>query len=457
MRYPKLISALLLTLGISACSDDSSPSREITITEPAPGSVRVIHASADAPKVDILANGAILNNLAGVDYQMSSGLFDVTRGLYDIGIEANTPSGNVEVLARTIAINSDKKHNIIALGSVAGGTLDFITITADEMMVASDEVAVQIVHAAPEVPAVDIYVTAPNADLSAAQPLATAAYRDNTGVVEVASGDYQVRITLAGTLTVAYDSGTISLPGGEDIVIAAVPSIIPGSAPVQLLAATSSGTLMLNDINTQAAIRAIHAVADAPAVDIIANNTLTLFDAAPFLGVTDYANVAPATYLLDIAADADNSVVVVDDASVMLDAGQYYTAIAHNTLADVRVDVQMDMPRRIATEAQVRIVHASPSAGSVDIYVTATNDLAGASPAFTDVPYSTDGDLAETGYVSLAPGDYVVTITPAGSTDIALQTGTLSLMGGGIYTALAVDATNGGAPVQLILGDDFAM
>ena len=64
-------------------------------------------------------------------------------------------------------------------------------------------------------------------------------------------------------------------------------------------------------------------------------------------------------------------------------------------------------------------------------------------------------DLAETGYVPLTPGDYVVTVTPTGTTDIALQTGTLSLMGGMIYTALAVDSTGGGAPVQLILADDF--
>lgn len=203
-------------------------------------------------------------------------------------------------------------------------------------------------------------------------------------------------------------------------------------------------------------IRVVHAVADAPAVDVIANNALTLFDGAPYLGVTDYAEVAGATYLIDVAADADNSIVVIDDASVPLMAGMTYTAIANNTLAGIQLDLQTDMPRRVATDAQVRIIHASPAAGAVDIYVTADGNIDAVTPDFANVPF-TAGDLAETGYVSLPPGDYVVTVTPTGTSTVALETGTLSLMGGKIYTALAVDATGGGAPVGLILADDFVM
>lgn len=112
------------------------------------------------------------------------------------------------------------------------------------------------------------------------------------------------------------------------------------------------------------------------------------------------------------------------------------------------------MPRRIATEAQVRIFHASPAAGSVDIYVTADGVITDATPAFTGVPFSA-GMLAETGYVALAAGDYFVTVTPTGTKDVALETGMLTLSANMIYTALAVDAVNGGGPVQLILADDF--
>nr|WP_324186771.1 DUF4397 domain-containing protein [Idiomarina sp. FeN1] len=64
----------------------------------------------------------------------------------------------------------------------------------------------------------------------------------------------------------------------------------------------------------------------------------------------------------------------------------------------------------MATAAQVQIVHASPSAGPVDIYVTASDDISAADPVFTAVPFDS-ASLASTGYVALTPGDYVVTLT----------------------------------------------
>ena len=50
----------------------------------------------------------------------------------------------------------------------------------------------------------------------------------------VPAGDYQIRITPAGsTATVVFDSGTIALPGGADLMVLAVDTTGPG-APVQL-------------------------------------------------------------------------------------------------------------------------------------------------------------------------------------------------------------------------------
>ena len=106
--------------------------------------------------------------------------------------------------------------------------------------------------------------------------------------------------------------------------------------------------------------------------------------------------------------------------------------------------------RRIATEAQVRIVHGSTLAGPVDIYVTETNDISDATPAFANVPFK-----ADTGYVSLAAGDYVVTVTPAGSKTAAIGPVALSLEANKIYTAIARDGEGLTADVGLILMDDF--
>jgi hypothetical protein len=141
----------------------------------------------------------------------------------------------------------------------------------------------------------------------------------------------------------------------------------------------------------------------------------------------------------------------VIDADVTLDAGVSYTVLAVGELAAIEPLVLVDDTRRIATEARARIVHASPSAGPVDIYVTAPGaGIDTATPAFANVAFK-----AETGYVPLAAGSYDVTVTPTGSKVAAIGPVTLDLAAGNIYTAVARDEFGGGLPPGLILLDDF--
>lgn len=160
--------------------------------------------------------------------------------------------------------------------------------------------------------------------------------------------------------------------------------------------------------------------------------------------------VPPATYNVKVTA-ANNPGLVVIDADLDL-ATEEYSVYAMDFLASIQPLVLVDDNRDVATEARVRIVHGSPSAGPVDIYVTAPGaDLMTAQPAFTAVPF-----LADTSYVSLAAGSYDVTVTPAGTKTAAIGPATVQLDAAGVYTAVARDAQGGGTPLGLILLDDFA-
>jgi hypothetical protein len=64
--------------------------------------------------------------------------------------------------------------------------------------------------------------------------------------------------------------------------------------------------------------------------------------------------------------------------------------------------------------------------------------------------------LSETGYVELPAGDYVVTVTGAGSKDAAIETGVLSLEVNKVYTAIAIDGLMAGDGPTLITADDLA-
>ena len=312
-------------------------------------------------------------------------------------------------------------------------------------------------HAAYGAPTVDVYLTAPDADLSAASPALTLAYGEDSGQVDVEAGDYRIRLTGAGDDAVVYDSGTVSLADGGDYIIAATNNVAANSdnSPVTLQISDGESTTLVHDADVGADVRVVHAVADAPNVDV------TLNDAAeaqvqdlPFQSATGYLNLAAAEYSVDVAA-AGGDPVVIEDAALAVENAMSYSVYAVGELSTIGLQVLTEERRRVATEAKVQLVHAAPSAGNVDIYVTATDDISGADAAFTDVPFDAEG-LVSTGNVALTPGDYVVTVTATGTQDIAIQTPVLTLEGGGIYTAVAVDATDGGLPPQLILMDDLA-
>ncbi|MFC3648791.1 DUF4397 domain-containing protein, partial [Planctobacterium marinum] len=454
----KLLLTAICTSVLFACSDNDNKLPEVTPPPPAPEPetsdpfVRVTHASPDAPLVNVMANRAILADLEAVDYQTSSGWISVPADTYSVQVDALLPANaSSTVIDASLILQNDKTYDVVAIGATAN--IAPLVIENDLSEVTPGNVRLQVVHAAPAAPLVDVYVTAPGDDLSAAQPVATAAFMEYTGQVEVPAGDYQIRITTAGTNTLVYDSGTLSLTAGADLMVFATENVGAGDSPVTLLVADGSASSLLWDEATGANLRVVHGVANGPSVDVIANNEVVLVEAVPFTAATDYLSVTEGDYLIDVAAN-NNGVVVVDDASASLAIGQSYTAIANNVLSDVGLDIVMDNPRRIATAAQVRIFHASPGAGDVDIYVTTDGDIDNADPAFSSVPFTTPM-LTETGYVQLAAGDYFVTVTAAGTKDAAIETGQLSLQAGSIYTAIAVDAERGGLPPQLILMDDY--
>ena len=444
-------SALIASL--AACNSSSS-SPELIVNPPEPpladASLRVVHAVVDAPDVDVLANGnTAIESLA---YAASSARLELAPATYSVAVDALLAGGDTATVIGPVDLELMEATNykVFAVGSVVAETIEPLVVTSDIEDVADGNIRLQVVHAAFDVPAVDIHVTAPDDDLSAA--LATLDYKDFSSAIDVAAGEYRVRITLPGEDAVVFDSGTLDLAAGTDLVVAAINSRFSGDSPVSLLAVTPTGEFFdVMDASATSSVRVVHNVSDAPAVDVIANDALALVENLAFPDFTGYLGVAPETYNVKVAANADNSIVVID-ADLELAAGAYTSVLAVGSLTENSIEplVLTDHPRRIATEAQVRIVHGSTLAGPVDIYVTETADISEAEPAFSAVEFK-----QETGYVSLPEGSYVVTVTPADSKDAAIGPVTLDLAANSIYTAIARDGEGLMADVGLILMDDF--
>lgn len=427
--------------------------------------IRAVHASPDAPSVNVWVDGAVA--LSGVDYTDGSGFLEVGERTR-VQVEAIVPGGNAIVIDETLDLEFSQDYTIIAAGRVAEpiGALVFSNPT-DEALVPGN-IRAQFVHAAPGAPAVDIYVTAPGADLATSSPVNAAplAYKMATDRVVAPAGQYQVRVTLSGDSdVVVYDTGALDLAAGADLMAVAVENTGTGETPIQVVLLDGSGATDLLDTNTPAAVVAVHASPDAPAVDVLADvratpadEGLVLASGLAFAQACEIPAVpAPGQYLVSITAAGDPNTVALQfdlDPQPADDVTAIVSGYLTSTPAIQLLPLLNDR-RSVFTEAKLRVTHGSPGTGDVDLYLVADGTLLndpGTQPAFAAVPFG-----ADTGILSIPPGTYDVYVTPAGNKGVvAIEVQDLTLNGGAVLDVIARDANQDGsegALPQLVVVD----
>lgn len=454
--------------GLDTNRNDILDPSEVTATEilecAATPTVRALHASPDAPPVNIWVNGA--EALSGVDYGQGSGFVPVVEE-NNIQVEAIIPGGNAVVIDADLSLDYSTEASILAVGDVASvdGIFALPIINPSDARITQGYFRAQVVHASPSAPSVNVYVTAFDAPLDGSAPvngIAPLAFRDFTEQLEVPAGDYQIRITVDGddTLTPVFDSGEISLAAGADLMIVAIENTGPGAAPVELVVLDGTSASPLKDVDTPASAVAVHLSPDAPAVDILADVNGTPEDEAialvrnvPFGAFCDLNSVpAPGDYTISVVANADNSVVATQF-PLVVDQGSEATAIVSGFLSSGTPAIvplpQADDRRSVATETRLRVTHASPSTGLVDIYlVEAGTGIEGVEPNFADVPFG-----ADTTQLSVPNDVYDAIVTAADSKTPAIELLGLDFSAGGaVLNVVARDLADGGLdPEPLII------
>jgi len=294
MKWIQRCAALAMVLGLAACGgseNDSSPPN---------AAIRISHLAPDAPKVNVNVDGAPL--LTAVDYGSSSGLKPVAAGSHEVAVDGILPSGTATVIGPvSLDLKPDTQYDVLAVGKLAGsGDTAFgpLVIERPNQGPTGGDIRVQVLHAAPGAPAVDIHVTAPGAALTS-PTLANIPFKTHSDPLTLPAGEYQIRLTLPGTVDVVYDSGPLPLNAGADLLIAAIDNLGAGPSPVQLLAIDGAGATPLLSADEQAQLRVVHGVADAPAVDIRVNGvapTAAPLQGLAFKGNTGYLELAAADY-----------------------------------------------------------------------------------------------------------------------------------------------------------------
>ncbi|MCQ9066209.1 DUF4397 domain-containing protein [Vibrio diabolicus] len=438
--FSKAALTMVAALGLVACGSDSD-----TIEY---SNLQAVHASSDAPLANVWINDK--SSLTGVDYGMGSGYMKLREGMNSIQVDVQLPGDETAtVIPKTeLDLDSDFNYNVFVVGDADGSPnpVEPLVVTRNaDSMADANSLDVQVVHAASGVPAVDLYVTEPGADLASATPLMNLAYKASTDVLNIPAGEYQVRLAVGDS--VAFDSGTISLAANSNLTIAAISTGDSNStSPVKLLVLDGSGSSIIEDMGSQAEVRVGHLVDGAPIVDVNVNGAAfgPLADLA-FKEIRGYLDLDAGAYDIDVYVDGTTTNPIIDVDGLMVAGGMDYSVYAVGVVSpaiDIEPLVVEDMRRAVATSATLNVTHAAanPVAEMVDIYLTTSAGIDGSDPTIANFAYK---DSVQGLYV--AEGTYYVTVTVAGDpSTVAVDSAPVNVMNGVVYQVVAIDDGNNG-------------
>lgn len=200
MMFVLFISILSLVL-FTACEDDDDNIITPPVTEKA--LVKVIHASPDAPAVDLLVD----NNIAGtgLTFPNNTGYLEVDAGTRNVKVNASGTS--TTVIEANLNLMENKNYSVFAVNSLAN--IEALVLEDDLTAPATGKAHVRFVHLSPDAPVVDITLT------NGQVVFGNNSFKDFTAFTPLDAGTYDLQVRVAGTSTVALDLPNITLETGR--------------------------------------------------------------------------------------------------------------------------------------------------------------------------------------------------------------------------------------------------
>lgn len=404
-KYIILLFALSIMLFLVSCEDDDSTSPEGS------AQVRVIHASYDAPAVDIWVEGN--KEIEDLEYGMSSAYAELDDGMSQIMV---VPAGAQEPVVIDVELDlvDMADYTVFAVGSLANIEPIY---TVDNRASQTDMAKVRFVHASPDAPAVDIKYD----DGSVSTVFENKSYKSISAYMSVPAMSY---------------SFMVSPTGSDDVVVSFEPIDVQAGNVYTILA---HGTLAEND-DYPFAVRVfvdngngdsyVDLTAAGPEyMDISPMELQQMMSSNPDLIVIDVSPIFAQGHIPG-SVSYPLSGGVLDNAIMYLDKQADYVIYCHTDQASMSgaqalVDADFENVYRLEGNfsaweeagydvevgmANVLVTHASPDAPGVDLLI----DMIPANPSALEFPNNT-------GYLALSPGMRKVQVNVSGTETTVIE------------------------------------
>lgn len=382
--------------------------------------VRVIHASPDAPAVDVYVDDQLA--VPGLAFGTASDFVTVASGKRQIRIApAGTNPDEGSVIDESIDLKEDSVSDIAAVGLLAdikAKVYDLDLSTVDD----PGNARVRVIHASPDAGKVDIAVAAGDKLFEGAD------FPDATDYKDLAAGTYNLEVRKDDA--VVLQAPDVAIQAGMVYELLAVGQVADKSLQLVPLSATAQipcSTLIGVGTATDACVRVVHASPDAPAVDIYIDDTAVVQNVA-FGTASEYLNLPSGEHQIRVVPTrqpVDKSII---DMKKDFKEGKPYLVAAVNRLDDIEGKVyDVDLSPISADQSRVRVVHASPDAGDVDVSL-AGGDVLFEGASFPDA----------TKYAVIDAGTYDLEVRSTKEKDVATAVKGLKVEGGMVYDIIAI-------------------
>lgn len=192
--------------------------------------VRVIHASPDAPAVDIWVNGEVA--IPDLAFGEATDWIALPADSYDVAVAPAGADASSAVIEATLDLEGGVYYNVAAVGFLDEIGAQIYTTDIDGL--AADQARVRVIHASPDAPAVDIAVADGPVLIEGLE------FPDASDALDVAAGSYDLQVLASGTDVVALDLPGVGFAAGMVYDVFAVGSLEDGTLTVLPLATLSA-------------------------------------------------------------------------------------------------------------------------------------------------------------------------------------------------------------------------
>ena len=391
-------------------------------TAEADATIRVIHASPGAPEVDVLVDGQPL--LERVAYGTASEYLAISSEEHQLQIVPTGQTANAAVVDETIDAGPGGAYLLAVYGllnEIGGGVYD-----VDLSEIEPGNARVRLINFSPDAGDVDLLETGGDEWFGNVGLGDASDYRDippGTYSADVRGEDDRILETIVDLTfeeTRVYDVVVLGQLADDSL---AVQSLITTVSP------SCAEVLQLEGASSDACIRLVHTAPDAPPIDVYLNDS-QLSQNLEFGTATEYV-VVPSGGDQGVSVTATGAPVeeAVIEAGLDFEPGQAYEILVTGGGDDLELTITGTDLRPLAEgQTRLRVIHASPDAGAIDIGIEGSEEN-----LFEGIDFRTATD-----YLVLDAGDYALEVRPGGEDmTVALQSD-VTLEEGVTYDLIAV-------------------